>query len=103
MINEQNNNAGLTPDDNSENNITPLETTMLDNAGAGEEDESIDDASLDNTDEDGDMLNENTTGDTESGDELDVPGSEEDDENEAIGEEDEENNSYSLGGERNSE
>lgn len=33
-----------------------------------------------------------------SGDDLDVPGAELDDENEAIGEEDEENNYYSLGG-----
>ena len=32
------------------------------------------------------------------GDQLDVPGSEDDDENEKIGEEDEENNYYSLGG-----
>ena len=32
------------------------------------------------------------------GEELDVPGSEDDDENEKIGEEDEENNYYSLGG-----
>ena len=32
------------------------------------------------------------------GDQLDVPGSEEDDANEKIGEEDEENNYYSLGG-----
>jgi hypothetical protein len=36
---------------------------------------------------------------TISGDDLDVPGSEDDDENEEIGEEDEENNYYSLGGE----
>jgi len=33
-----------------------------------------------------------------SGDDLDVPGSEDDDTNEEIGEEDEENNYYSLGG-----
>jgi hypothetical protein len=33
-----------------------------------------------------------------TGDDLDVPGSEEDDANEDIGEEDEENNYYSLGG-----
>jgi len=33
-----------------------------------------------------------------TGDDLDVPGSEEDDSNEEIGEEDEENNYYSLGG-----
>lgn len=35
-----------------------------------------------------------------SGDDLDVPGSELDDEEELIGEEDEENNSYSIGGDR---
>lgn len=46
-------------------------------------------AKLDSVDDEGDMLNE---------DELDVPGSEDDDENERIGEEDEENNYYSLGG-----
>ena len=33
-----------------------------------------------------------------TGDDLDVPGSEDDDDNEDIGEEDEENNYYSLGG-----
>jgi hypothetical protein len=33
-----------------------------------------------------------------TGDDLDVPGSEDDDANEDIGEEDEENNYYSLGG-----
>lgn len=35
-----------------------------------------------------------------AGEDLDIPGSELDDENEAIGSEDEENNSYSLGGDR---
>lgn len=33
-----------------------------------------------------------------AGDDLDIPGAEDDDENEEIGEEDEENNYYSLGG-----
>ncbi len=50
-------------------------------------------AKLDNVDEDGDKLNE-TTG--LSGNDLDIPGSEDDDADELIGEEDEENNSYSL-------
>lgn len=45
---------------------------------------------LDETDEDGDPLNDNGTGA-----DMDVPGSEEDDANEDIGEEDEENNYYS--------
>ena len=53
---------------------------------------------LDDTDLDGDLLNER---DDVSGSDLDVPGSTDDDENEKIGEEDEENNSYSLGGDRN--
>lgn len=35
-----------------------------------------------------------------TGDDLDIPGAELDDEEEAIGEEDEENNLYSLGGDR---
>ena len=52
---------------------------------------------LDNKDQDGDLLNEK---DDVSGDDLDIPGAEDDNENEAIGEEDEENNSYSLGGDR---
>jgi hypothetical protein len=37
-------------------------------------------------------------GDSMPGDDLDIPGAELDDANEAIGEEDEENNYYSLGG-----
>lgn len=47
---------------------------------------------LDNTDDDGEPLNE---------DALDIPGSELDDANEQIGEEDEENNYYSLGSDNN--
>ncbi len=49
---------------------------------------------LDNTDFDGEKLNEDVT---VSGKDLDVPGEEDDDANEEIGEEDEENNEYSLG------
>lgn len=49
---------------------------------------------LDDTDFDGDKLNEEID---LTGDDLDVPGSEEDDADEEIGEEDEENNDYSLG------
>ena len=62
------------------------------------DDQDLEEAKLDNTDEDGDPLNEviNTYG--QAGADLDVPGSEEDDANEDIGEEDEENNYYSLGG-----
>jgi len=52
---------------------------------------------LDAVDDDGDPLNEAAPGDI-SGADLDVPGSEDDDRDEALGEEDEENNYYSLGG-----
>ena len=54
-------------------------------------------AMLDDRDEDGELLNE---GEDVSGKDLDVPGSEEDDEDEDLGEEDEENNSYSLGADK---
>lgn len=49
-------------------------------------------AKIDNTDEDGEPLNAGTG---LSGEDLDVPGAELDDENEKLGEEDEENNNYS--------
>ena len=53
---------------------------------------------MDNTDSEGAPLNEKGFGLVmRTGDDLDVPGAEEDDELEEIGEEDEENNEYSLG------
>ncbi len=54
-------------------------------------------AMIDNRDEDGELLNESGGA---SGRDLDVPGSEGDDETEDLGEEDEENNSYSLGADK---
>lgn len=47
--------------------------------------------------------NEKDFGDDVSGGDLDVPGSELDDEQERIGSEDEENNYYSLGGDRHND
>lgn len=61
----------------------------------GGDDEEMKDAFLDNTDEDGDKLNEASGNDIKTGADLDVPGSELDDADERIGEEDEENNYYS--------
>ncbi len=56
-------------------------------------------SSLDNTDLDGDPLNEDSSLiDDVSAADLDIPGASADDRDEAIGEEDEENNFYSLGG-----
>lgn len=57
------------------------------------DDEQLNIAALDSTDDDGEKLNESSD---ISGNDLDVPGSDEDDANEEIGEEDEENNSYSF-------
>ncbi|MEP6683969.1 MAG: hypothetical protein ABJA35_11945 [Parafilimonas sp.] len=60
-----------------------------------EDNEDLYAAQLDDTDFDGEKLNEDD--DDVSGKDLDVPGEELDDADEAIGEEDEENNDYSLG------
>jgi hypothetical protein len=63
-----------------------------------EDDMNLREAALDNTDEDGTPLNEDSFKNDVTGADLDIPGSEDDDEAEEIGEEDEENNAYSLGG-----
>jgi len=57
------------------------------------DDEQLNIAALDSTDDEGAPLNEKRDN---SGADLDVPGAEEDDANEKVGEEDEENNPYSL-------
>jgi len=80
----------------NESNVTPIEKDMLkrSNKQVNAETEDLDKLALDEIDEDDNK-------DTEQGDpldmgeDLDVPGSELDDDNEDIGEEDEENNSYS--------
>lgn len=77
-----------------DSNITPEELELLDTAGETDtDDERIRHTRLDDVDEDGDPLNEESD---PGGDDLDVPGAEDDDAEEAIGEEDEENNAYSV-------
>lgn len=79
--------------------VTPAEKAMLSNLDqrqADSEDLVLSEASLDNRDEDGTPLNEKGFGRDLSGEDLDVPGADEDDDDEAIGEEDEENNEYSI-------
>ncbi|BAV08510.1 hypothetical protein SAMN05421788_11497 [Filimonas lacunae] len=81
-------------DDLDESDVTPEEKELLQQTSesmSSDEDLDVRNARVDNRDEDGELLNE---------DSLDVPGSEDDDENEEIGEEDEENNEYSLGDNR---
>ncbi len=79
--------------------ITPAEKAMLDeilnNDPLSNDDTRLRNAQLDNTDNDGDLLNELSSADDATGEDLDIPGSGLDDADEAIGEEDEENNGYS--------
>lgn len=62
------------------------------------DDQNLEEAALDDTDNDGEPLNEDSIDIDMTGEDLDVPGSELDNPEENIGEEDEENNYYSLGG-----
>ena len=84
--------------ENMESDITPIERSLLDESienAASNDSMNLRRGMLDNTDEDGEPLNEKSSADDLSGEDLDVPGAEDDDANEMIGEEDEENNSYS--------
>jgi hypothetical protein len=89
-------------EEDDDSDVTEEEIEDLDrsaNVTPGEEDEDgLRRAALDNTDDDGDPLNEGSFGEETSGADLDVPGTELDDEQEDIGAEDEENNTYSRGG-----
>ncbi|HYF30709.1 MAG TPA: hypothetical protein VD993_06295 [Chitinophagaceae bacterium] len=62
------------------------------------DEERLSRASMDNTDFDGEPLNEAAFGTERTGSDLDTSGIDEDDASENIGEEDEENNQWSLGG-----
>jgi hypothetical protein len=77
-------------------NVTSTERDMLQRSTESMstlDDDQLTAAAVDNTDEDGEKLNELSS---MSGNDLDVPGSEDDNADEEIGEEDEENNSYSI-------
>jgi hypothetical protein len=86
-------------------NVSDLEKKLLDD-GANDmpttDELQLRRAELDDTDNEGDLLNEKTSVNAISGSDLDVPGTDEDDMDENVGEEDEENNPYSLGGDDNS-
>lgn len=79
--------------------ITPAEKQMLDetfsNDTESRDNKNLKRSELDNTDNDGELLNEKSGADDLSGDDLDIPGASDDDADEEIGEEDEENNGYS--------
>ncbi len=78
--------------------ITPVERSVLEDAfsiGDSREEDQLRRSELDTADEDGTPLNEKSSAEDVSGEDLDIPGTEDDDANEEIGEEDEENNGYS--------
>lgn len=86
------------PDSNvSEQEKNTLSRTFTDMPG---DDENLREAALDNRDDDGNELNEDSFKNNISPSDLDIPGEELDDADENIGEEDEENNDYSLGGDK---
>ena len=80
--------------------ITPEERSMLDETflmdPLSDDDMRLRKSQLDNTDFDGELLNEKSSADDASGRDLDIPGESNDDEMEDIGAEDEENNGYSV-------
>ena len=84
----------------TDGNVSKEEKELLKRSSesmASKDDEKLRQSAVDDTDEDGEELNERAG---LSGKDLDVPGSEDDDADEEIGEEDEENNLYSQDGER---
>lgn len=84
-----------TPEEMKDADITPEERALLDAAGEDDEERGLHRAELDDRDEDGELLNVVSSATDKTGRDLDVPGSDEDDDMEDIGEEDEENNNYS--------
>lgn len=63
----------------------------------------IDPSKWEGSEENEDKMNEKDFYDDMSGDDLDIPGSELDDQQESVGSEDEENNYYSLGGDNHND
>lgn len=89
------------PADASDSDVTQTEKRILKNAANDvdtNDDRHLKESFLDETDEEGDPINEGSMGTDVSGGDLDTANSEDDDADEEIGEEDEENNTYSTGG-----
>ena len=84
----------------NESLITPAERAMLDQTLStdplSDDDMRLRNSQPDNTDNDGDLLNEKSSADDASGNDLDIPGENDEDTSELPGEEDEENSGYSV-------
>ena len=80
--------------------ITSAERAMLDQTLSmdplSDDDTRLRNSQLDNTDNDGELLNEKSSADDASGNDLDIPGENDEDTSELPGEEDEENSGYSV-------
>jgi hypothetical protein len=91
--------AGLERD--SDADVTPEERQMLENISMPTRDEdNLRRSALDNTDFDGDELNEDSFGEVLSSVDLDIPDEADETDSTAMGQGDEENKYYSLGGDR---
>ncbi|MEO6916539.1 MAG: hypothetical protein ABI151_13670 [Chitinophagaceae bacterium] len=91
----------VAPDDESDSDVTATEKGILQSAEDDvdtQDDRQLKEAYLDETDEEGDPINEGSMATDVSGGDLDTANAEDDDADEEIGEEDEENNTYSTGG-----
>lgn len=83
----------------NDSDVSPQERELLDDSmenSLSEDNINLKHSELDNTDDDGELLNVSSlNNDDAPGADLDVPGAELDDEDEETGNEDEENNSWS--------
>lgn len=88
----------ISGNEDAESNISATERSLLDESienSLSEDESNLNRSMLSDTDDDGELLNEATSATDITGDDLDIPGAELDDDDEIIGEEDEENNGYS--------
>ncbi len=86
------------PEEDMNADISPVERSLLDQSienSMSVDNDNLLHSTLDKVDEQGDLLNTESSANDFTGEDLDIPGAELDDAAEEIGEEDEENNGYS--------
>jgi hypothetical protein len=101
LLDDLNEDVETEPADGSEADVSPLEKSLLESADEDmptNDDRQLKESFLDETDEEGDPINEGSMTTDVSGGDLDNGGVEADAGIEEAGTEDEENQSYSIGG-----
>ena len=101
LLDDLNEDEETEPADGSEADVTPMEKTLLEQADEDmptRDDQQLKESFLDETDEEGDPINEGSMTTDVSGGDLDNGGVEADLPDLEAGTEDEENTSYSIGG-----